>query len=211
MINPVLQNQLQVPTPISLAEISVVFLFAFVMVGGIVYIILARNRERWFDIRNVPFKKFIIDVPGNVLVRIIPKAGDTVELKILGKKRTYFAPPNASRDGKVYHYDFDNSNPKITPDRKTWKKPNQKEIDEKKLPVFRDYYTSEEISKLISNKSFGMYQRAKTALEVNNIILIMIGISIAVGIFGVYTMSQFIEDFPEQLNRALAPIINGGP
>ena len=206
MINSVLQ----VPTPISLAEIGIVFLFAFVMVGGTVYIILARNRERWFEIRNIPYKKFIIDVPGNSVVKLIPKAGELVELKILGTKRTYFSPANASRDGKVYHFDYDNSNPKITPERKTWRAPTEKEIKDKMMPVFRDFYTSEEVSKIISNKSFGMYQRAKTALEVNNIILIMIGISIAVGIFGVYTMNIFIEEFPEQLNRALEPLINGG-
>ncbi len=205
MINPVLQTNF-----VDISQIGIVFAFAFLIVGLSVYALLASNKERWLNITKVPYKKFIIDVPGNVIVKIIPKAGELVELKILGKKRTYFSPTGSSRDNVVFHYDFDNSNPKITPERRKWKAPSQKDIEEKKMPVFRDYYNSEEISKLISNKSFGMYQRAKTALEVNNIILIMIGISIAVGVAGIYQTNQFIEDFPQVLERALQPIVNGG-
>lgn len=205
MINSVLQVEL-----VSISQIGIVFLFAFVIVGLAVYGLLASNRERWFNIRKIPYKKFLIDVPGNTIVKIIPKAAELVELKILGKKRTYFSPTGASRDNVVFHYDFDNSNPKITPERKTWRAPTEKEIKEKKMPVFRDFYTSEEVSKLISNKSFGMYQRAKVALEINNILMILIIIGIAVSGFGVYTMNQFIDQFPQVLERALEPIINGG-
>ncbi len=205
MINPVLQVEI-----ISISQIGIVFAFAFVIVGLSVYGLLASNKERWLNIRKTPFKKFIIDVPGNVIVKIITNPLDTIELKILGKKRTYFCPDSASKDGKVYHYDFDNSNPKITPERRKWRAPSQKDIEEKKMPVFRDYYNSEEISKLISNRSFGMYQRAKVALEINNILMILIIIGIAVSGFGVYTMNQFIDEFPQVLERTLRPIVNGG-
>ena len=204
MINSVLQTN-----PISIAEVGIVFLFAFLVVGLSVFGILAANRERWLNIRKIPYKKFIIDVPGNSLVKIIPKAGESKELKILGKKRTYLSPTGASKDGVIFHYDYDNSNPKITLERRSWKAPPESWADKKKLPLFKDFYNSEEISRIISSKIFVEYQKAKVQVNANTFILILVGAGIAVSGYGVFQMSSFIEDLPQLLIEAFERALGG--
>ena len=198
-------------------------IFIIIIIVAVVFLVLFGNREKWLRYRNKSFKKIMVDTPGDCKIFITTKVGEYITLKIMGEKRTFFCPRNASRDGIIFHFSLEDPNPitfvndKDIQDKavspvilpKDGDYPKDKKDDKPHvLRIGKHFFTSARVTTLIANPAFTAYLKTKLSGKESLFIvgLIIVGL---IGMYNAYITSQIQADF-SSFKQAVESVISNG-